>query len=129
MKKHLTVLAMSLIISVYSLAGFSKASEIGFLKSVKNKKPTLVLVSANWCLPCKVVHKWMEEDKSIKALLENYNVESYNFDKDKDMVKKYKVDKIPSFVIFNEDGEVSRKVGIGSGKKGLELFLESYKQP
>ena len=128
MKHNLSIALLTVIISMYSIMGFSKASEgISFLKSTQPTKNKLIIVSANWCLPCKVVHKWLEEDKIIKNLLENYQVEHYDFDVDKEAVKKYNVDRIPFFAVVKGKKELARKIGIGSGKKGLESFLQTYK--
>lgn len=125
MKKHLTNLAFSFLLSIYSMIGFSKAADIGFLKSV-DRKPALVVISANWCVPCKIVHKWMEEDAQVKRLLEHYDVKHYDFDVDKNMVKKYNVDRIPFFAVVSNGKEVARKFGISTGKSGLEIFLQAY---
>ena len=101
------------------------ASEIEFLKS--QMKPRIVIFSANWCLPCRMMHKWVKQDLTIKRLLSNYEVEFYDYDLDISMRTKYNVTRIPTFIILENEEEKARRVGIGSGKRGLELFLETYK--
>lgn len=101
------------------------ASEIEFLKS--QMKPRIVIFSANWCLPCRMFHKWAEQDLTIKRLLSNYEVEFYDYDLDKMMRTKYNVTRIPTFIIIENEEEKARRVGLSNGKRGLELFLEAYK--
>ena len=38
-------------------------------------KTKLVIFSANWCLPCKMIHKWMVEDEIVKNLISKYDVD------------------------------------------------------
>ena len=128
MCKNLFSVALSFLISFYTLMGFNQtliSSEIEFLKS--QMKPRIVVFSANWCLPCKMVHKWMEQDSTIKKLLSHYDVEIYDYDLDKAMRTKYNVTRIPTFIILENEEEKDRRVGISSGKRGFELFLEAYK--
>jgi len=126
-KTALIIAALSFYISIYSLLGFSsEPRRMDFLMKTK-PKTKLVLFSANWCLPCKMINKWIKEDKVIKKLISQYELEYYDFDLDKAMRKKYDVKKIPTLIVVRDGAEKARKIGISSGKKGLESFLETYK--
>tara|TARA_B100001778_G_scaffold150090_1_gene123294 strand:+ start:586 stop:978 length:393 start_codon:yes stop_codon:yes gene_type:complete len=130
MSKYFTIFAFGLIISLMALKGFGKEpTRMEFLKTSKptEVKTKLIIFSANWCLPCRMIHKWMVEDKIVKNLMSNYDVEHYDFDADKNERKKYNINKIPTMIVIQEGEEKARKIGIGSGKKGLESFLEVYK--
>jgi hypothetical protein len=35
--------------------------------------------------------------------------------------------KVPTLIVFVNEEEKARRVGISNGKKGLELFLKAYK--
>ena len=121
-------LAFTLLISLYTLIGFNntaKPSDMEFLKT--QMKPKLVIFHANWCLPCKMINKWIEQDREIKEILSHYEVEHYDYDLDKMMRTKYNVNKIPTLIILKNGEEVARRVGIATGKSGLVLFLEAYK--
>ena len=96
---------------------------MSFLES----KPKVLVFSADWCLPCKMVKKWMNEDKDVISAFSHYDVRKYDFDVDKTQVAKYNIKRIPTFVILKND-ELITKVGIGDGKKGLELFLLSNRK-
>jgi thiol-disulfide isomerase/thioredoxin len=128
MCKNLFSVALSFLLSIYTLIGFNqnaKSREMEFLKA--QMKPRIVIFSANWCLPCKMIHKWMKEDSTIKNLLSHYDVEIYDYDLDKDMRTKYNVSKIPTLIVIKNEEEQDRRIGIATGKRGLELFLEAYK--
>ena len=82
-KTTLIIAALSFYISIHSLLGFaSEPRRMDFLMKTK-PKTKLVLFSANWCLPCKMINKWIQEDKIIKDLLSKYDIEHYDFDVDK----------------------------------------------
>ena len=121
-------IAFTLLISLYTLLGFSNAAKPRDMEFLKTQmKPKLVIFHANWCLPCKVINKWIEQDREIKEILSNYEVEHYDYDLDKMMRTKYNVNKIPTLIVLKNGEEVARRVGIATGKSGLVLFLETYK--
>jgi len=126
-KYYIIVAALSIYISFYTLLGFAREpNRIDFLMSTQ-PKTKLVIFSANWCLPCRMIHKWMHEDRAVKSLMSNYEVTHYDFDLDKDQRRKYNVTKIPTIIAIQDGVEKARKIGVSSGKKGLESFLETYK--
>lgn len=128
MTKYFSIFAFSLFISLMALKGFSKEPmKMEFLNSTTKPKTKLVIFSANWCLPCKMIHKWMHEDKVVKDLMSKYDIEHYDFDVDKNARKQYNVSRIPTIIAIKDGAEKARKIGISSGKKGLEAFLETYK--
>jgi len=121
-------IAFTLLISLYTLLGFSNAAKPRDMEFLKTQmKPKLVIFHANWCLPCKMINKWIEQDREIKEILSNYEVEHYDYDLDKMMRTKYNVNKIPTLIVLKNGEEVARRVGIATGKSGLVLFLETYK--
>jgi len=128
MVKNVAIYAFSFLISLYALMGFNnaaKSSDMEFLKT--QMKPRLIIFHANWCIACKMVNKWVVTDSKVKELLENYEVEHYDYDLDKMMRTKYNVMKLPTIIVVVNGEEKARKVGIATGKKGLELFLKAYK--
>jgi thiol-disulfide isomerase/thioredoxin len=110
------VYIISLLISIIALDGFA----IDFLKPRKE----LIIVSASWCGPCQVVKKELENKNSLlREAAKHYNIKKYDFDVDKQVVKKYNVNKIPTFIIVNKDKEQARMVGIKQGIGDLVVFL------
>lgn len=129
MSRYFTSFAFTLLISIYTLIGFNNAakpSDMEFLKT-QMEKPTLIIFHANWCLPCKMVNKWITEDSEIKNIISNYDVQFYDYDLDKDMRTKYNVMKVPTLIVIVGGEEKARRTGLSTGKSGLVLFLEAYK--
>ena len=86
-------------------------------------KPRLIIFSADWCLPCKVARKEMRENQSLKDILENYNVVIYDFDTAIPSKRKYKINKVPTYIIENDGKEVRRQIGFGGTAK-FKKFLQ-----
>ena len=66
--------------------------------------------NAIWCSGCIVMKKIMKE---IEELYPNIIIESYDYDMDEDMVKKYNIgDIIPVLVFIDENNnEIGRLIG------------------
>lgn len=60
-------------------------------------------IGAVWCNGCLVMRpRWQEIEKEHHWLKTEY----YDYDKDKEMVEKYKIDKnLPTFVFFDKDDQ------------------------
>lgn len=71
---------------------------------------------AVWCSGCLVMRpRWQEIEKEIPELKTEY----YDFDKDKEMVNKYRIDeKLPAFIFLDNTGiELFRLTGeVDKGK-------------
>lgn len=79
---------------------------------------------AVWCSGCLVMRpRWQEIEKEIPELKTEY----YDFDKDKEMVTKYKIDeKLPAFIFLdNQDNEFLRLTGEVDKDKLVELIKEN----
>jgi len=85
---------------------------------------TLVLVDfgAEWCIPCKkmepVIESFEKEHSEIKLVKINAGVED-------EIVKKYKVDGLPVFVLYKNGKEVWRQEGMVT-KKELEKLIKKF---
>lgn len=125
MSKYSTVFcaAFSLYLSLYTLVGFSsEPKRIEFLMA-EVTKPKLLIFSADWCAPCKAAKKAMKESVSLKRVVNSYEVLEYNFDIAIPMRKKYKVDRVPTFIVVSDGEEIRRQVGFSSTDK-LKNFLD-----
>ena len=124
---YLRFFTLSILISLLALKGFAEAdgffggSEMDFLMSKKPAK--LIIFTADWCGPCKAAKKAMQQDVSLKRMLDSYEVVNYDFDLAMPMRRKYNVNKVPTFIIVAEDEEVKRQVGFNSIDK-LKNFLD-----
>tara|TARA_B100000902_G_scaffold184461_1_gene177052 strand:- start:666 stop:1034 length:369 start_codon:yes stop_codon:yes gene_type:complete len=122
MSKLCITLAIGIYISAYALLGFGREpSRIEFLMS--KSRPQLLIFSADWCSPCRAARKAMKENISLKRIVDSYEVLEYNFDIAIPMKRKYKVNKVPTFIVVADGEEIRRQVGFSSTEK-LKNFLD-----
>ena len=122
MSKICITLAIGLYISAYALLGFGREpTRMEFLMSKPRAK--LIIFSADWCSPCKTAKKAMKENVKLKRIVNSYEVIEYDFDVAMPMRRKYKVDRVPTFIVVVDDEEIRRQVGFSSTEK-LKNFLD-----
>lgn len=89
---------------------------------VQSSSLVLVDFGAEWCLPCKkmepVVSDIQKEHAEMKLLKIDAGVQD-------DIVKKYKVDGLPVFVLYKNGKEVWRQEGIAD-KKTFEKAIKKF---
>ncbi len=66
----------------------------------------ILFFSARWCSACREMYPTME-----KLAKEGYNVMFVDFQRDKELVKKYEVTSLPTIVVLRGDEEIARFVG------------------
>ncbi len=79
---------------------------------------------AVWCSGCLVMRpRWSEIEKEYPWLKTEY----YDYDKDKEMVAKYRIDKnLPTFVFLDKNGqEFLRLSGEPSKEELVKIILEN----
>lgn len=72
--------------------------------------------NAIWCSGCIVMKKIMKE---IEELYPNIEIESYDYDMDEEMVKKYNIGDIIPVLVFEDENnnEIGRLIGEKSKKE------------
>lgn len=97
------------------------------LSSAPNFKPnqqdkvSLLYFGATWCPPCTKM-KQLFKDTDVKKELEKYNFNIYDYDKNKDLAKKYKVTVVPT-MIFQKDKKIIQRYKGGTTKQALLKIL------
>lgn len=80
---------------------------------------TVFYFTADWCNPCK-------KTKPIAEDLNRDQIAKFQFidvDVELDLVKKFNVQSVPTFILFDESGnELNRIIG-GKTRKDLEDFI------
>lgn len=78
------------------------------LLSQKINRPILLIFRADWCNHCDE----MKEDLSLNlSVLDNTIVCYIDYDKNKQLIKNYKIKSVPTIVVLKDNKEISRKVG------------------
>lgn len=79
---------------------------------------------AVWCIACRVMKPRIEEIEKENSW---FKIKCYDYDKDKDMVTKYKIDKsLPIFIFLDKKGkEFLRLQGEISKEKFLRIIKEN----
>jgi len=87
----------------------------------------VIKFGAVWCNGCLVMRpRWEEIEKENPWLMTEY----YDFDEDKEMVEKYKIEmgRLPVFVFLNKEGEEILRLSGEVKKDKLIEEIEKYKE-
>lgn len=140
-KKHnylTTFIARTLLVlaSVFMLANtamakdtvidWQKYDKAVFTKSLKDDRPILLFVKADWCPHCKKMRETTLQDTSvIKTINESFIPVLVDADNDREIVAKYRVTGLPSFLILNGKDKVLKET---SGEVTIVNFLQLLSQ-
>ena len=91
------------------------------IKEAKNSKRLVFLYfHANWCGNCKEMERTTLSSPEVKAALKDYIVIMIDSDRETEVVKKYRVGVLPTYLVVNGDEKVMNK---GYGKKNVKSFV------
>ena len=94
-----------------------------FEKLINESKPTLVDFFATWCGPCKMQSPILEQVKNKVG--DDANVIKVDIDRNQALAQKYRVQSVPTLILFKNGEPVWRTVGLQQGDL-LEAKLREH---
>lgn len=89
---------------------------------IKDKKPTLVDFFATWCGPCKMQSPIIDEVKQTVG--DEANIIKIDVDKNREVAARYRVQSIPTLIMFVEGEAVWRGVGLHQAGQLVDKIRE-----
>ena len=93
-----------------------------FNEMIAGQKPTLVDFFATWCGPCKMQAPILEDVK--KEIGDEANIIKIDVDKNQELAARYRVQSIPTLIMF-KDGEA---VWRASGLQQKAVLIDKVKE-
>jgi thioredoxin 1 len=90
---------------------------------LNSKEPVLVDFFAEWCGPCKAMAPALEQVAS--ELAGKLKVVKIDVDQNPDITQRYRIQAMPTLIMFNGGKEVNRNVGALVQKTKLESWVKS----
>lgn len=116
------LIAFILITMFYSLYMASKDQEIKMrVLQSQEAHPQVLYFGAEWCEPCKSM-RGIFGQKEIKSKLDKLTFKKYDIDKNTIERDRWGIKLVPSLVVINKDGKITKYTGLLKKEKVLEIL-------
>ena len=80
---------------------------------------TILYFTAEWCGPCKKTRPIVEELNKDSSLT---NIRIIDVDSEMELAKNFEIKSVPTFIVIEDNEEISRVVGAQTKQSLLELM-------
>ena len=94
-----------------------------FKELIQSPKPVLVDFYAEWCGPCQIMKPRLLD--VAERIGENAKVVEIDVDREKEIAERYRIQSVPTFIIFKNGEQLWRQSGVISTIALLQL-LQDY---
>lgn len=93
-------------------------------ETIQSGEKTLVLFSADWCGPCKIIKPSLE--KLEEELSDKIKIVKTDVGESENSAKKFNIKNIPTCVIIEGEKEIARFSGVKNDEQ-IKKFLEEHR--
>lgn len=93
------------------------------LAPLPDARPTLIIFSARWCAPCRLLHETTLRDSRVIAAMSRFQVRTVDVDVDRTTAGEHRVNAVPCYIVIR-NGSTIRGEGYLAPRDFL-LWLEN----
>lgn len=124
-KKLIASLLFCLIASSSSWAANMPFNQAEFDTLMKQGKPLVLHFHADWCPVCRAQQKVLDDLLPLPEF-KDLPVLRVNFDKEKEMLRRYRIRNQSTFVVLKNGKEVTRSTGETDSSAIADLLKKAY---